>query len=224
MGIREYISTRKYELHVFRMLGLSNKDYTTFKIVSTAKRKNAGAWFFNNLWFPSLVILSPIILTIVHVYFNTVAYNKSLLEILISGSLTLMGINVIRTASTSVSEKLDESMVPNQFASQTAGLVSEINAIKSKLERRVWFITFGGWFLYLLQIGQFVNASHPIIYLVLVIVVILTLVSVLYGRFIFLMKTNLFDTQEAIGLLFGRLINQNDEFTHLEETLKNQGL
>ncbi|MEJ0106143.1 MAG: hypothetical protein WDO19_27890 [Bacteroidota bacterium] len=213
-----------YELHLFKLLGFSNKDYATYKIISTSKKRNAGAWFFNNLWFPLLVVISPIGLTIVHHYFNTVAYQKTFLEILISGSFTLLGINVIRTASTAISEKLDESMIPAQLSGQVEGLIPEINSIKSKLDRRVWFITFGGWALYLLQIGQFVNTSHSFIYLILVIVIILTFTSILYGRFIFLMKTNVFDTEEVVSLLFGKLIRQRDDFNQLEDLLKKQGL
>jgi hypothetical protein len=81
-----------------------------------------------------------------------------------------------------------------------------------------------GWGLYLLQIGQFVNTSHPVIYLILIVAVLLTGASILYGHFIYLMKTNLFDREEVITLLFGQLLNQKNEFNQLEELLKKQGL
>lgn len=222
--IINYFSNKIYELHLFRVLGFSMKDYATFKIVSTSKQKNSGTWFFNNLYFPVMIIVSPIILTIVHNSFNTVAYHKSFLEILISGSLTLLGINVVRTASTAISEKLDGSKVPQQFADQIDNVFGEIEGIKSKLERRVWIISFTGWGLYLLQIGQFINDSNNLVYLILVCVILLAIASILYGRFIYLMKSNLFDKEEVITLLFGKLLNSKNEFTHLESQLKKQGL
>ncbi|RZK04195.1 MAG: hypothetical protein EOO43_22675 [Flavobacterium sp.] len=222
--VREYFKNRVYEYHLFRILGFSLKDYTTFKIASAAKQKNAGVWFFNNLWFPILVIVSPITLTFVHKFWNTVSYSKSLLEILIGGSLTLLGINVLRTSSTAISEKLDKTKVPSQFSEQVDYLIDEIEMIRSKLERKVWIATFLGWGLYLLQMGQLINVNSSMIYIVFVCVVLLTFTSILYGRFIFLMKTNLFDKEEAIRLLFSKLINQKDEFNRLEDLLKSQGL
>jgi hypothetical protein len=222
--VKEYISNRLYELHIFRILGFSGKDYATFKIVSTSKHKNSGTWLFNNFYFPLMVVVSPFILTLVHNTYNTVAYKKTLLEILISGSFTLIGINVIRTASTSISEKLDDSKVPTQFKDQIDNLFGEIDGIRNKLERRVWVISYIGWGLYLLQIGQFVNDSSWVIYIILSIVIILTLASIIHGRFIFLMKTNLFDKEEVVMLLFGKLLGQKNDFKQLEELLKNQGL
>jgi len=223
-SIANYFSSKRYELHLFRIFGLSAKDYATFKIASTAKRRNAGVWFFNNLYFPLMVIISPIVLTIVHNFFNTVEYNKSLIEILISGSLTLLGINVLRTASTAITEKIDDSIVPPQLTDKINDVFVEIDTIRSKLERRIWIITFFGWGLYLLQIGQFVNAKHSFIYVILISVALLTTASILHGRFIYLMKTNFLDTEEAITLLFTKLLNSKNEFNKLENLLKSQGL
>jgi hypothetical protein len=222
--IVNYFSSKKYQLHLFRLFGFSNKDYATFKILSTSKKRNSGWWFFNNLYFPLMVIVSPIILTIVHNYYNTVAYNKSFIEIIISGSLTLLGINIVRTASTAIGEKLDGTNIPAQLKDQIDSLIAEIDSIKSKLDRRVWFISFFGWGLYLLQIGQFVNNSHSFVYVILLVVIILAITSVLYGRFIYLMKTNIFDREEVVTLLFGKLLSAKDDFTQLESVLQNQGL
>jgi len=222
--IKTYFSSKKYQVHLFRLLGFSNKDYATFKIISTSKKKNAGWWFFNNLYFPLMVVVSPFILTLVHDYYGTVSYKKSLLEILISGSLTLLGINVVRTASTSLGEKLDDSSIPSQFRDQIDNLLGEIQAIKNKLERRVWFISFVGWGVYLLQIGQFINSGKSIIYLILLFVIFLVIASVIYGRFIYLMKLNILDKEEVVTLLFGKLLTTQDDFAKLKNVLNNQGL
>ncbi len=219
-----YVASKKYEVHLFKILGFTNQEYSTYQIVATARQKRTNLWFFNNLFFPGMVIVSPIFLTIIHNYFNTVAYHKPLTEILIGGSLTLLGINVIRTASTTISEKLIPGNVPENFAGRITDLIDEIDIIRNKLERRVWYLSFGGWGLYILQIGQFVNTSHPFIYVILALVIVLTLVSVLHGRFIVLMKTNILDTEESVTLLFGRLLSQKNDFTDLESKLKEQGL
>lgn len=222
--LKIYFASKKYEVHLFKFLGFTSQEYSTYQIVATARQKRTNLWFFNNLYFPSLVITSPILLSIIHHYFNSIAYHKSLTEILIGGSVTLLGINVIRTASTAISEKLVPNNIPENFVGRVSELVEEIDIIRSKLERRVWYLTYSGWFLYILQVGQFVNTSHPIIYVILAIVISLTLISVLHGRFIVLMKTNILDTEESVTLLFGRLLSQKNDFTDLESKLKEQGL
>ncbi|SDP45854.1 hypothetical protein SAMN05428975_1302 [Mucilaginibacter sp. OK268] len=219
-----YFSSKKYEVHLFKLLGFTNQEYSTYKIVSIARQKKTKSWFFNNLYFPSMVIISPIFLTIIHNYFNSFAYHKTVTEILIGGSVTLLGINVIRTASTAISEKLIPANVPENFVGRITDLIDEIDIIRNKLERRVWSLSSIGWLLYILQIGQFVNTSHPFIYVILVLVIGLTLISVLHGRFIVLMKTNILDTEDSVTLLFGRLLSQKNDFTDLESKLKEQGL
>lgn len=223
-NVKQYFLSGQYQLHLFYLMGFTKKEYATYKIVSVSKNRNRLGWLFNNLAFPLLVIISPWILTWVHYYFGTIKFNKTIVEILIGGSVTLLGINVLRTTSTSVADKLDEPKVPMQYNGQLDTLYEEINAIKNKLDRRSWILTFLGWGMYLLQIGQFVDTSRGIIYFVIFFAVILMLVSVIHGRFIYLMKTNLFNQEKMVSLLFSKLLSQGDEYNDLENQLKNLGI
>lgn len=223
--IKSYFASKKYELHFIKLLGFSEKDYTTFKVISISKKKTAGMWFTNNLYFPLFVIFLPYSLTIVHQLFNTITFDKSLINICISGSITLLGINVLRTSSTIISEKLKYNNVPPDLAPNIEEVELEILAIKKKLATRSWILSVAGLILYFLQIGLFINDSNIIAaYGCVFIICILSLFSILLGRFISLLETNVFDKEEAIRLLFRKLITQKEDYSKLETQLTQQGI
>jgi len=222
--IRAYYSNRMYELHFFKMLGFNEKDYTTYKVVAISKSKTANIWFTNNLYFPLVVIFSPLLLTIVHYCFNTTPFNKSVVEICISGSITLLGINVIRTSSTIIAEKLRYDNVPSEFINKIDEVEAEINALKKKLATKSWILTTIGSFLYFLQIGLFITNKSSAVYWFIFGIIVTSLFSILLGRFISLLETNIFEKEDAIRLLFRKLITQKDDYQNLESQLNNQGL
>ena len=222
--IEDYFKSKKYELHFFRLLGFSEKDYTTYKVIAISKKKTSGVWFTNNLWFPLVVIFLPFILTLVNYCFKTTTFDKSLVNICISGSITLLGINVLRTSSTIISEKLKYENVPVELVSKIEEVESEILAIKKKLGTRSWVLSVLGLILYFLQIGLFINDKSNAVYGFILIVCGLSFFSIFLGRFISLLETNVFDKEDAIRLLFKKLTTQKDEYLKLEEQLTNQGL
>lgn len=221
---KQYFRNRKYEYHGFRIIGFSKKDYTTYKTVSVSKIRSSDNWFFNNLYFPVMVIISPVLLIAIHYFFNTIAYNRSLLDILITGSLTLLGINVLRTASTTMSEKVDLPDKRSADISKYEKLILEVDDIRSKLDRRTWVLTLIGWLVYFSQVGQFVTNSHSVIYIFVIGVILLTFVSIIYGRFIFIMKTNVLGNDEVAKALFGSLPNQSNDYDELKNRLNKQGV
>lgn len=222
--IINYFKSKIYELHFFRLLGFSEKDYTTFKVISISKKKTSGVWFTNNLYFPLVVIFLPYILTIVNYCFQTTTFNKSWVNICISGSITLLGINVLRTSSTIISEKLKYDNVPIDLVPKIEEVESEILAIKKKLATKSWILSIIGLILYFLQIGLFINDSKNAVYWFIVIICLLSLFSIFLGRFISLLETNVFDKEDAIRLLFKKLITQKEDYSKLETQLTNQGL
>lgn len=222
--LQSYFKNKMYELHFFKLLGFNEKDYTTYKIISISKKKTSGVWFTNNLYFPLVVIFCPYVLTIIHHFFETTTFNKSFVEICISGSITLLGINVIRTSSTVISEKLKYDNVPSELAPNIDEVESEIVAIKKKLGSRSWILSIIGLGLYFLQIGLFITSKSNAVYWCILIICLLTLFSIFLGRFISLLETNIFDKEDAIRLLFRKLITQKDDYIKLEEQLNSQGL
>lgn len=222
--VKLYFENKKHELHFFHLLGFSEKDYATYQIISVSKKKTAGIWYGNNLIFPVVVIFLPYILTIVHNNYGTVEFNKSLTDICIAGSLSLLGINVLRTSSTIISEKLNLENIPSELAPKTEEVISEINAIKKKLSIRSWILSAIGMILYFLQIGLFVKNEGAFIFWFVVGITFVTLFSIFLGRFISLLESNIFDKEDAIRLLFRKLITQKEDYVSLEQKLNKQGL
>jgi hypothetical protein len=223
-SIVNYFKNSIYELHLFKLLGFSANDYSTYKIASLSKRTNRDIWIFNNVLVPVGIIISPYLLTLIHDYFGTVAYSKSIFDILISGSLTLLGINVLRTASTSLSENIDNTKIPKQLVSDFNALQNKIEDIRSKLYRKSWSLTAIGALFYLLQIGQFVNSSNNAMYFVLFFVLFISVYSIFCARFMSLMKSNFIQNEEVIPMLFNRLLKKRDDFNNLEEQLRKKGI
>jgi|GEM_PF-3028488 len=210
--------------HIFWLVGFSSKEYATIKIISFSKKRNAKVWFFNNLFFPVLIIYAPYIASIIHRKFGTLSFDKSLLELTITGSLSLVGINVLRSASTYIAEKLDESKVPLEYAGSLDNLKSEISAIKGTLKSWVFLLTVLGAFLFLIQAIQLINGDHEAIFYFVLVITVVTALSILAGRFIYLLETNYFDNEEVVRLLFRVVKNQKTDFDKLEGEIKKMGL
>jgi len=216
--IEKYFSDRIYEKHLFRLIGFSSKEYATIKIIAYSKKQNAKVWYFNNFFFPLCIVYIPYTATIIHNHFQTVPFSKTLLELTITGSLSLVGLNVLRSASTYISEKLDESKIPNQFSNNIDLLKSELSAIKGNLKTFVFALTVIGTLLYIIQAIQLINGTNNVIYYFISVIGLVTFLSILVGRFIYLMETNFFDNEDVVILLFQVVNNQKNEF----ESLKNQ--
>ncbi len=222
--LKRYFSDKIYEIHLFHIIGIKKDEYATFQIISITKRKSRRTWFINNLYFPLIVIFFPYILTIIHIAFNTISFNKNLIDLAITGSLTMLGINVLRSASTAVTDKFEDPKNFEKYEGDLANLKDQLNGIKGKLRSMVVAFTFLGGALYLIQVGQFINSSNGWIYLFFALIVICTTVSIVYGRMIYLIETNFLDNDEVVKLLFTKLDNQTNDFNQLAEQLAKQGL
>ena len=223
-SINQYFKNKIYEVHLFRLIGIRRNEYATFQIISIPKKNTKTTWLFNNLYFPLIVIFFPYILTIVHIAFNTIPFNKSFLDLAITGSFTMLGINVLRSASTNVTEKFDDLKIPDEYAGNLGTLKDQLNGIKGKLRSMVVAFTFVGGALYLIQVGQFINSTNNWIYLFFAIILICTSLSIIFGRLIYLIETNFMDNDEVVRLLFKKLINQTNDFNQLADQLSKQGL
>lgn len=222
--IKNYFKNRIFEIHFFYLLGFSKKYYAAYQIISKNKRRNRGNWMLNNLIFPLLVIFIPFVLKIVSDCFNVFAFDKSYTTIFIGGSLTLLGINIIRTSSTIISEKLNYENVSAEFQTKINDIDLEINTLKKRLNSWSWVLSILGTFLYILQVASLINDSNSTINWFVTAIILVFLLSIFFGRFISLMETNLFEKEEFATLLFSKLITIEKDYTELADTLKNQGL
>lgn len=224
IAIKRYFIDKVYEVHLFRLIGIRKNEYATFQIISIPKKYAKSTWLFNNLYFPLTVIFFPYILTIVHIAFNTIPFNKSFLDLAITGSFTMLGINVLRSASTAVTEKFDDFRISDEYAGNLGALKDQLNGIKGKLRSMVVAFTFVGGALYLIQVGQFINSTNNWIYLFFAIIFLCTSLSIIFGRLIYLIETNFMDNDEVVKLLFKKLNDQTNDFNQLADQLSKQGL
>lgn len=220
----DYFKKKKYQLLFFKIIGFNKNEITTFKIVTHTKRRTARVWYINNLIFPLTVIFLPYTFTLLHYMFNTINFNKSIQDICISGALTILGINVLRTSSTVFSEKNKHENVPQDLLNNINEVEQEINAIKKRLAARSWLFSIIGMFLYLAQICNFIKNDGFFVYIVITAIVIISMISIILGRFISLLETNIFETEDAIRLIFQKLVSRPETYENLKSTLTNQGL
>jgi len=223
-GTINYFKNRTFEVHFFWLLGFSSKYYAAYKIIAINKKKNQSVWLLNNVIFPIIVILSPYILTIISEHFHTIEFTKSFTAILIGGAISLLGINVLRTSSTIISEKLNYDNIPSEYTSKVTEIENEINTLKKRLTGWSWVLSVIGFLLYFIQTAQLINDTNNVVYWFLLGILIVLLLSLFFGRFISLMESNLFDREEFTKLLFSSLITQNNDYNDLALQLKNQGL
>lgn len=178
----------------------------------------------NNVIFPICVILSSALWIIISDNYETIDFDKSFITILISGAISLLGINVLRTSSTIISEKLNFDIIPSEFASKASEFEREISTLKKRLTGWSWVLSCIGFFLYFIQTGQLINDTNNVVYWFLAGILLVLVLSLFFGRFISLLESNIFDKEDYTKLLFSCLITQNNDYKELEDKLKNQGL
>jgi hypothetical protein len=222
----DYFKKGIYKRHLFKIIlfGFTDKDWDTFKIISESKKRNAGAWYENNLVFPLVVVFCPLLFTLTSKYFEKFNFDKGLIEIAISGSLTLVGINILRSAIAGAAEKLDESKIPPDLKDAWPEVVSEINAMKQKLKGRANVFSFVAALFYLIQILQLVQNIEPQIYVAIFMFTAMTAACIILGRFIFLLDTNFLDNSDTAQVLFQCLRNQPADFNNMKDQIAKEGL
>src|SRR5688572_25777335 len=98
-----------------RLLFFNRNEYVTIRIALSSKRRKSLLWFANNLFIPVIIIYLPYLLTLLSEHFDHIKYAKSLIDLSITGALTLLGINVVRVSLSLIDEKIDESRIPGDY-------------------------------------------------------------------------------------------------------------
>lgn len=204
-------SMNMIRIYVLWIFGLNKSECESLKLISDTKKKYAYNWYFNNVVFSLIIIFTPFLFTIIHRRFGTLSYEKDLLDIALSGSLSLTGLNILRSASTMIAEKLDESKMYENNKEAWSQVKQEIFTIKNKLNIAVFVLTIAGTLSYLFQVTTMVNRSDDAIYWFLFGFVVIFLISVLIGRSLHLMNTNFTDNEDTIRLWHNQLQTRNNQ-------------
>lgn len=199
------------------------EDLATYEVVAHVKRKNTGQWYFNNLIFPVLTIFSPIFLYFFGLESKTFVFNRDLVDFVISGSLTLMGLSVLRSAHTNIKDDVDESLLSGHGLAIRKKIVEKINSLRGRLVRWSWVLTSFGWLCYVVQVGQIISKSSSHIQSYIVIFFVASGASIFIGRFMYLMDTNFLENSAATTLLCEIFKEDKSEEEILRNQLKNQG-
>jgi hypothetical protein len=223
-NIRSFFKQKLYIRYFFYIITFTKKEYTTFEIISFTKKRQSSHWYFNNLFFPILTIFSPLLFYFIDIYFNSIEFKKSVLDLAISGSITLMGLSVLRSAATSFTDKIDNDELTEQGRIIRTQVIKEIDVLKNKLIRISWILTFLGWLFYVIQVVQMVNTKNNAIYWFLFIFILVSGLSIFIGRFMYLVDTNYYQNDAIIELLFEKLREQKSEGEALRDELESKGL
>ena len=182
---------------LFKIILLNNEEITTVRLAIKSKKKRSALWYANNLIAPFIIVYSPYLLYRVSRDFGVISYANNLIDLSITGGVTLLGINVMRISLTLMNEKIDESKIPIEIRKD---VMDDIESIKSKLRFWITFFTIIGVIGYFIQAAGFLKSSNPqIIWYVLAILVV-CLISILLCRLITIIQSNFFDNENLIRL------------------------
>lgn len=154
---------------------------------------------------------------------KTFKYDKNFVDLAVSGGLTLMGLSVLRSAHTNIKDDVDESQLSGQGLIIRNQVVGKINALRGKLVRWSWVLTFFGWLFYVSQVSQIVSSKSSYVVLYIFIFVLTSGLSICIGRFMYLMDTNYLESSAAANVLAEVFKDERTEEEALRDQLKNQG-
>ncbi|GGC43010.1 hypothetical protein GCM10011386_39140 [Parapedobacter defluvii] len=179
-------------------------------------------WYANNLIIPIVIIYSPYLLTLLSAHFHKVNFTKSFYELSITGALSLLGINVIRTSSSLLSEKLNENKIPPEFLKNVTG---DIESVRTKLRLWAIMLTFIGGIFYFVQAGTLLDAKETVVKWYVLSFFILCFFSIFIGRIITAIQSNFTDNDNLIAIWM-KLLNYKgeEEYANLKNLAEKGGL
>lgn len=210
---------------ILRFMGIGVKEYDALKTISSPKKKLAHNWYVNNVVFPiTFSLLVPSLLSGIHTWFGTISYDKSFTDIVLSGSFTLSGLNILRSASTMVAERLDDSKLSDPIKILWLQVREDVAIIKNKLDLALNYLTYAGIISYLLQVSQIIRGTNSVIYVFIIVFCFIFLVSVLIGRLVFVFNANFLSNEDVVKLLYTNISGQSYDNSSLTDKVKQGGL
>jgi hypothetical protein len=182
---------------LFKIILLNNEEITTVRLAIESKKKRSALWYANNLIAPFIIVYSPYLLYRVSSDFGVISFEKNLIDLSITGGVTLLGINVMRISLTLMNEKIDDSKIPIEIRKD---VMDDIESIKSKLRFWIAFFTIIGAIGYFIQAAGFLKSSNPQVIWYVLAILIVCVISILLGRLITIIQSNFFDNDNLIKL------------------------
>jgi hypothetical protein len=155
-------------------------------------------------------------------HFQMIQYNRSLISLSLTGGLTLVGINVMRVSLSLISEKIDESKLPEHIQKN---VTEDIESIKAKLRLWILFLTIIGGLSYFLQVGPFLNPDLPVIKWYVLAFGIICVFSIFISRLIVVVQSNFVDNENLIRIWMDLLNYKGEkEYSNLKSLVTKGGL
>jgi hypothetical protein len=216
---------RRLKNWILTVLWFNQEEREALMVISNKKSKTKSDWYLNNVGWSLLTITFPFFFTLIHLQGGNIAFNKSLLEILFGGSLSLTGFNIIRSASNAVSEKLDESGIYKSDKDAWNVVKREIITIKTRLTNYGNLLSFVGGGIYVAQAMQIIDTKRGSAYWFLIGFLIVFFLSVVVGRLTHLMNMN-FVEQKDIVMHWYKLLESKDKqmLTNVGNQARSEGL
>lgn len=206
----------------FKLLTFNRNEFVTLAVALSSKRKKSIYWYANNFFIPLIVIFIPYVLTLLSEHFKKINFHKSVLELGMTGALTLLGVNVMRTSLSLVNEKIDESKIPENIKKN---VTEDIESIKSKLRLWIQFLTLIGGIAYLVQAGSFVDPTISPAEWYFVGFALVCLLSIYISRLIVVIQSNFTDNESLIQVWIQSLsYNSEKDYSSLKSLAQKEGL
>jgi hypothetical protein len=217
-----YYFRQKLNINVRRFfftVVFNKKEADTVLLAIEAKKGAKKYWYINNIITPIGILYFPYLLTLVSKDFGIITFNKTLIQLTLTGAFSMIGINVMRSSLTSVNEAIQKTHITDDELFN--GLIKDVESIKSKLRSLILFLTLLGTLAYFIQVANFIDPQNQHIYPYLFAVIIIFLVSIFFGRLISVVQTNFLDDKSIVEAYIASLaLNHTAEFNSLKEETK----
>lgn len=186
-------------------------------------KKTQKYWLINQVGIPILILYIPYFFTLINRHFETIIFSKSISELTLTGALTIMGINVMRTNLTLVDEKLENNLLAEQAWFRE--IISDNESLKSKLKTWIWILTFIGSILYVTLVCGFILPNKPKSIYYIVLVIIAFIASAILGRILSVVQQNFAKDDQKVQTHFA-IENKKgkEEYENLKDQAKDGGL
>jgi hypothetical protein len=207
---------------LYTLLLFSRNERDIIKLAVDSKSKKSLIWYRTNLAYPLIIIYFPIILTFVSKDFGKLDFSKSIWELTLTGSFTILGINIMRNSLTYINEKLNTDHLPPNIIEN---FNEDVETTKSGLRNCINYLTILGAILYFLQVGLFIDPKSAAVGPYILLIVVICFISVILGRHITVVQANFLDGSERVSTQVRQMkYNHSSDLKTLESTVLKEGL
>lgn len=201
----------------------NKKDSEIINVALNHSSSNLKYWVVNNIITPLIILYLPFLFTMVSEDFNINLVSKSWQQLTLTGTFTMIGINVMRANFTSVNEILTNDSFQNDPGFKE--LFAHTETLKSKLRSWVHILTILSSFFYFIQVGAFINADDQKSYKYMVIFGIVFFFSVFIARILSVIQSNFTKDEEITrGLIEIMNLQRKASYNNLKNEISKGGI